>query len=290
MTKKHQNWGWFFTAPYVVGLMLFTFIPTLYAGYISLTNYNMFNPPEWVGLKNFIKVWSTPDIWLAFRNILTYAIIMNGIQIFFGCILANLLNQGIKGTTMYRILYFIPALTPVVAVSFVWSNLYNPVYGLLNQLIGYIGIDPLKYCYSANWFEAVTSIAVMQGWKGLGYTTVYLLAGMQGISKDITEAAEVDGATGVKKFFKITMPMLSPTIFFLLMIGMINSIQVFEPFYLMQADTGANTEVIGTLIYNNAFVYGKAGYSAAIAWTSFLFVAVLTYIQKALEKRWVYYA
>lgn len=289
MTKKHENWGWFFAAPYALGLVLFTLIPTLFAGYISLTEYNLFNPPQWIGLENFVEVWTKPNIWYSFRNILVYAIIMQGIQIFFGCVLANLLNQGIKGTTAFRVMYFIPALTPMVAAAFVWSNLYNPVYGFLNQLLGYVGIDPLKYCYSNNWFEAVASIAVMQGWKGTGYTTVYLLAGIQGISKDVTEAAEVDGATGIKRFFKITLPLLSPTIFFLIMTGMITSIQVFEPFYLMQADTGANTEVIGTLIYNNSFVYGKAGYASAIAWTSFLFVAVLTYIQKAMEKRWVFY-
>lgn len=289
MTKKHENWGWFFAAPYALGLVLFTLVPTIFAGYISLTDYNLFNPPEWVGIENFVKVWSKSDVWLSFRNILTYAIIMQGIQIFFGCVLANLLNQGIKGTTAFRVMYFIPALTPLVAASFVWSNLYNPVYGFLNQLIGYVGLGPFKYCYSNNWFEAVASIAVMQGWKGVGYTTVYLLAGMQGISKDVTEAAEVDGATGVRKFFRIILPLLSPTIFFLLMTGMINSIQVFEPFYLMQVDTGANTDVIGTLIYNNAFVYGKAGYASAIAWTSFLFIAILTYLQKAMEKRWVFY-
>ncbi len=289
MTQKHQNWGWFFVAPYVVGLMLFTMIPMLFSAYISFTDYNLFNAPEWVGIKNYANALKSSLTWESFRNIFVYAIVMQAVQIFFGCVLANLLNQKLRGSSFFRVLYFVPALTPVVASCFVWSSLYNPTYGVLNQVLGVFGFDGFKYCYSPNWLEAVTSIGVMQGWKGIGYTTVYLLAGLQGISDDIMEAADIDGATGITKFFRITVPLVSPTIFFLMVVGMINSMQVFDPFYLMQADTGANTSVIGMLIYDNAFQFGKAGYASAIGWITFVVVATMTYLQKKMEARWVFY-
>lgn len=289
MLKKQRNWGWFFVSPYVLGLLLFTFIPMVFSAYISFTDYNLYNESVFVGLKNYASALTDVVTWESFRNIFVYAVVMNSVQIFFGAVLANLLIKNMKGTSFFRVMYFIPALTPVVASCFVWESLYNPMFGIFNQLLELIGIGPFNYCYSSNWFEAVASIGVMQGWKGIGYTTVYFLAGMQGISKDVLEAADIDGAGGVKKFFRITLPMISPTIFFLIMTGMITSLQVFEPFYLMQNDTGASTSVIGMLIYENAFMYGKAGYAAAISWISFAVIMMITYAQKSMEKRWVFY-
>ena len=289
MTQKHMRWGWFFVTPYVIGFLIFTLFPVLFSMYISFTDYNLFNPPTWVGMKNFINVIKSPDIWIGLRNIFTYAIIMQFLQIAVGCIFAALLNQKIKGLSMFRILFFLPALTPMAAVCFVWIAMYNPSYGVLNYLLSLINLGPFNYTFSSNWFEAVASIAVMQAWKGVGYTTLYLLAGLQGISEDVMEAATVDGAGPVRKFFKITIPLLSPTIFFLLMVGIIQSMQIFDPFFLMQQGTGADTTVIGTLIYNNAFVYSKVGLAAAIGWVSFVVIALLTLVQKKMEKRWVFY-
>lgn len=289
MTRKHQNWGWFFVMPYIIGFMAFTLIPLIYSGYLSFTDYNMFNPPKWVGLENFKKVLFSTEVWTGFRNILVYAIIMQALQIFVGCIFATLLNQKIKGLSIFRILFFLPALTPMVAVCFVWTAMYNPSYGILNHILSFLHIGPFNYTFSSNWFEAVASIAVMQAWKGVGYTTIYLLGGLQGISEDVMEAATVDGAGPIRKFFHVTLPLLTPTIFFLLMVGIIQSMQIFDPFYLMQANTGANTTVIGTLIYDNAFVYGKVGYASAIGWVTFVVIAALTFVQKKMEKRWVFY-
>ncbi len=249
----------------------------------------MYNPPAWAGIKNYVNALSDSLTWESLRNIFVYALVMQFVQIFFGAVLANFLSKKLKGTSFFRVMYYIPALTPVVACCFVWSSMYNPEYGILNQLLGYIGIDPLSYCYSSNWLAAVVSIGVMQGWKGIGYTTVYLLAGMQGISDEVLEAADIDGAGGFKKFFRITLPLISPTVFFLIMTGMITSMQVFDPFYLMQENTGASTKVVGMLIYSNAFEYGKAGYAAAIGWITFAVVMIITYIQKSMEKRWVFY-
>ncbi|MBQ4517337.1 MAG: sugar ABC transporter permease [Clostridia bacterium] len=289
MTKKHKNWGWVFVSPYIIGFLVFSLYPIVFSGYISFTDYDIFNPPQWVGFKNYITALNMADLWMGFRNVFTYVLILETLQISIGCILAVLLNHAIKGISAFRVMYFMPVLTPIVAVSFVWTYMYNPMYGVLNYLFKFIGLGPFKFTFSGLWVEVVASIAVMSAWKGVGYTTIYLLAGLQNISTDVNEAARIDGAGAVRKFFNITLPLLSPMIFFLLMKGVIDAMQVFDAFYVMQQATGANTTVIGTLIYNNAFEYSKFGLASAIGWISFIVIAILTLIQKRAEKRWVYY-
>ena len=292
MTKKHQLWGWFFIAPYIIGFSIFTLSAVLFSGYLSFTEYNLFNPPKWVGFRNYINVLTDVSLWTSFRNVFVYGFINEFLQLFLGCILAVALNRKMKGTGIFRTLYFMPVLTPMVAISFVWSYIYNPSYGVLNYILSFLGIGPFKYTFSSNWFEFVVGVAVMNAWKGLGYIILYVLGGLQNISTEVMEAAEVDGAGPVRKFFSITVPLLSPTLFFLLVIGVINSLQVFDPFYIMAqtANTGANIKVIGTLIYENAFVYNKLGIGSSVAWISFIVMAVLTWIQKRMEKRYVHYA
>jgi len=285
-----MNWGWLFVSPYVIGLLIFTLFPLVFSIYISFTEYNIFNPPKWIGMQNFVKAWNDPNVWIGFRNVFTYAAILESCQLFLACIFATMLNQKIKGMAVFRIMYFVPVLTPMVAVAFIWTAMYNPMYGILNYMFSFIGLGPFKYTFSDNWFDVVSAIAIMNVWKGVGYTTIYLLAGLQNISSDVMEAADIDGAGKFAKFFKITLPLLTPTIFFLLMVGVIGAMQVFDAFYVMQEGTGANTTVIGTLIYNNAFLYSKVGLASAIGWISFVVVAILTYIQKVMEKRWVHYA
>lgn len=289
MTKNHKNWGWLFVSPYIIGFLVFSLYPIVFSGYISFTDYDIFNPPKLVGLKNYINALNMPDLWMGFRNVFTYVLILETLQISIGCVLAVLLNHAIKGISAFRVMYFMPVLTPIVAVSFVWTYMYNPMYGVLNYLLDFIGLGPFKFTFSGNWFEVVASIAVMSAWKGVGYTTIYLLAGLQNISTDVNEAARIDGAGAVRKFFNITLPLLSPMIFFLVMKGVIDAMQVFDAFYVMQQSTGANTTTIGTLIYNNAFEYSKFGLASAIGWISFVVIAILTLIQKRAEKRWVYY-
>lgn len=292
MSKKHQRWGWFFIAPYLIGFAIFTLSAVVFSGYLSFTQYNLLKPPTWVGLQNYINILTDSDLWTAFRNVFVYGFINEALQIVFGCILALAMNQKLKGIGVFRTLYFLPVLTPMVAVSFVWTYIYNPSCGVLNYLLSFLGIDSLKYTFSANWFEFVVSVGVMNAWKGVGYVMLYILGGLQNISTDVMEAADIDGAGKIRKFFSITLPLLTPTLFFLLVIGVINSLQVFDPFYVMSqnANTGASIKVVGTLIYENAFVYNKLGIGAAIAWVSFVVMAILTYLQKKMEKRYVHYA
>lgn len=292
MTKKHARWGWFFIAPYIVGFVFLTLIPMVASGYLSFTDYDFYNPPEWIGLKNYIKVVTNPDVWAALRNSFVYAVSTQLIQIVFGLILALALNRKIKGVGFFRTLYFLPVLTPMVAVVFVWTYMYNPSYGIFNQILSWFGLGQLKYTFSGNWFEFVMSVAVMDAWKSVGYTTLYLLAGLQNVNTDLLEAAEIDGAGPVRKFFNITLPMLTPTLYFLMVMGLISGMQAFDAFYTMSKSsaTGVKMEVIGTYIYNNAFVFSRVGRSCAIAWVTFVFIALLTWLQKYIERRYVYYA
>ncbi len=287
-----MRWGWFFVAPYIVGFIVFTLSAVIFSGYFSLTDYNIFTPPSFVGIKNYVNALTDPEVWTSFRNVFVYGIITEFFQLFLGCIIAVGLNQKIKGMGAFRTMYFLPVITPMVAVSFVWSYMYNPSYGILNYVLSFIGAGPFNYTFSSNWFEFVVGVSIMNIWKGLGYTSLYLLGGLQNISEDVMEAADIDGAGSVRKFFKITVPLLSPTLYFLLVIGIINSIQIFDPFYIMatNANTGADVKVIGSLIYNNAFVYNKVGLASAIAWIAFGVMAVLTWLQKFIEKRYVHYA
>lgn len=292
MTKKHMRWGWFFIAPYLIGFTVFTLSAVIFSGYLSFTDYNIFNPPEWVGLKNYINALTDPEVWTSFRNVFVYGILTEFLQLFLGCIVAVALNQKIKGMGAFRTMFFLPVLTPMVAVSFVWSYMYNPSYGIFNYILSFIGLGPFSYTFSSNWFEFVVGVSLMNVWKGLGYTSLYLLGGLQNISQDVMEAADIDGAGPIRKFFSITVPLLTPTLYFLLVIGVINAMQIFDPFYVMatNANTGADVKVIGSLIYNNAFIYNKLGLASAISWIAFAVMAVLTWLQKYIEKRYVYYA
>lgn len=289
MTKKHRNWGWVFVTPYIVGLLLFFLIPVIFSIYVSFTKYNLFNPPEFVGLRNYIELFSDKEIWYACRNTLVLAVVYMPLQMIIACVIAVLLNQKIRAMSVFRSIYFLPVLTPMVAVCVVWSFMYNPDFGILNYLFSFFNLGPFSYIYSTSWFEFIVSIGVMSIWKGVGQTAVYLLAGLTGIDTEILESAEIDGAGSVRRFFKITLPLLSPTIFFLLIIGMIGVFQTFDSIYTMQVSSGANTEVLGTLIYKYAFDKSKLGLASAVGWVTFLLVGVFTFIQKKYEKRWVHY-
>lgn len=287
-----MKWGAFFLAPYVIGLLVFFIMPVIFLIYLSFTNYNLFNPPEFVGLKNYIDVLTSADTWRAFRNVGFYAIIYIPLNVFFACVLAAALNQKMRGMNIFRIIYFIPSLLPWVAVSLVFISLFNPLYGSVNYLLSFLGIGPFEFTFSQSWVEVVASIAVIAVWKGVGYASLYALAGLQNISEDVLEAAEIDGAGTVTKFFRIIIPLMTPTIFMLIIFGLSGSLSVFDSFLVMLGTGGVTSSeftVINMLIYNNAFQYNKIGTASAICWVAFAAVLLVTLIQKKTEKRWVHY-
>lgn len=292
MLKKDMKWGAVFLAPYIIGLLIFSIIPVIFLVYFSFTEYNLFNPPEFVGLKNYINVLTDVDTWRAFRNVGLYALVYIPLNVFFACVLAVALNQKIKGMNIFRVIYFIPSLLPWVAVSLVFITLFNPLYGSVNYLFSFLGIGPFEFTFSQSWIEVVASIAVIAVWKGVGYASLYALAGLQNISDDVLEAAEIDGAGTITKFFRIIIPLMTPTIFMLIIFGLSNSLSVFDSFLVMLGTGGVTSSeftVINMLIYNNAFQYNKIGTASALCWVAFAAVLIVTVIQKKTEKRWVHY-
>lgn len=290
MIEKRQKLGWVFVSPFIIGQILFTLIPLVCAIYFAFVKYDFFTTPKWVGLDNF-KYWLFEDknMWIALRNTFTYAFIQVPLGIVVACAIACLLNTKIKSIGVFRTIYYIPVLTPAMAVSMIWLLMYNPAVGYLNDILGIVGIGPYDFVFSSNWFEVIVSICIMNVWKGVGYTSIYLFTAMQAISEDVNEAAAVDGATGLTKFFKITLPLITPTIFFLMIIQLSGAMQEFDSFFIMSAATSGSTDVLGTLLYSKAWGELKIGEAAALSWISFIIILSFTMVQKAMEKRWVFY-
>ncbi len=285
-----MRWGWLFVSPYIISLLCFTLIPLLISIFLSFTRYDMLNPPKWVGVQNYVRTVTDPKIWTSFRNVWVYAILLESLNISLACVLAVLLNQKVKGLSVFRVIYYIPGLTPTAAVALIWARMFNPNGGVLNTILGFIGLGPFLFNYSPNWFEVIASIVLMTLWKGVGGGTIYLIAGLQAISTDVIEAADIDGASAVKKFFRITIPLLTPTIFFLMITGISGALQVFEQFYLLNESTGADVSVVNSKIYGLMWSgTSQVGLAASLGWVSFIFVALVTYLQKKFEKKWVHY-
>lgn len=292
MLKKDKKWGIFFLAPYTVSLLIYTIVPIICLAYFSFTEYNLFNPPRFVGLANYADVLTSPDTWRALRNVGLYAVVYISLNVFLACVLGVALNQKLKGMKIFRTIYFVPSLLPWVAVSLIFTGLFNPVYGIINQFLAVLGIGPLEFTFSKSWVEVVSSMAIMAVWKGVGYAALYVLAGLQNISEDVLEAASIDGAGPVTKFFRIIIPMITPTIFMLMIFGLSNSLSVFDSFLVMLGTGGVTSSeytVISMLIYNNAFQFNKIGTASALCWVAVAFVFIITLIQTKTEKRWVHY-
>lgn len=289
LLKRDRKWGWLFVTPYILGLLMFTLVPVVASMYYSFTEYNMISAPKWVGLANYVDIFTEPDILEAYRNTFAFVLAYLPIEIFLACVLAVALNQKMRCITLFRGIYFMPVVAPMVAVASIWVMLYNPYGGIFNQIFNLFGMGPFKYVFSDKWYVIIISIAALCIWKGVGSEAIYLLAALQGVSNDIYEAADIDGAGTVTKFFKITIPMLSPTIFYLVMVGMIGTFNSFEIFKTMTQE-GAELPVVATYVYNAAFgTTAKIGRATAIGWVTFIIVGILTVIQKKAEKRWVYY-
>ena len=229
--------------------------------------------------------------WKAYRNSFAFALTYIPVQIFLAMIFASALNQKIKTIGFWRVIYYLPSLTPWVAACTVFTVLYNPAYGPLNYFLSFVGLHS-DFIQSTNWFTVVTSLSFISIWKGVGSQTIYMLAAMQNISSDVLEAADIDGATGIAKFFKIKMPLLTPMIFLLLLLSLKNSVGVFDSFYTMLgggSGVNENFTVPGVLQYEYSFVFNKVGLGSALSWVTFAIVGILTIIQKKSEEKWVHY-
>lgn len=291
--RQKKDWiaAYIFIAPVTIGLLIFYVWPFIQNFWFSFNDVNKFNMATFCGLDNYKKLFEEPDLMLALKNTILYAVITVPIGLFISLLLATLLNSKIKGKGIYRTIYFLPSITMAAAVALVWKLIFNGDYGILNTVLEFFGVEGKRWLTDPS--TALFCVMMVGLWSGAGYNMIILLAGMQGVSNSYYEAAEIDGAGPVQKFFKITIPLVSPTIFFVTITGLIGAFQVFDTLYMM-IDIDKNpafnaVKTTNVLFYQNAFTYGYKGYAAAISIFMFVIIMIITAIQLWGQKKWVNY-
>ena len=291
--RQKKDWiaAYIFIAPVTIGLLIFYVWPFIQNFWFSFNDVNKFNMATFCGKKKKKKLFEEPDLMLALKNTILYAVITVPIGLFISLLLATLLNSKIKGKGIYRTIYFLPSITMAAAVALVWKLIFNGDYGILNTVLEFFGVEGKRWLTDPS--TALFCVMMVGIWSGAGYNMIILLAGMQGVSNSYYEAAEIDGAGPVQKFFKITIPLVSPTIFFVTITGLIGAFQVFDTLYMM-IDIDKNpafnaVKTTNVLFYQNAFTYGYKGYAAAISIFMFVIIMIITAIQLWGQKKWVNY-
>lgn len=261
----------------------------------GLSELTLFSHPAefmqefFVGLENYKEILTSPELYQVLWNTMKYVVLYMPLMIVLSLGVALVLNSKVKGTGVFRVLYYIPVLTSWVAGSLIWKWVLSPEYGVINNILGVFGIQGPSWLQSPQW--AMVGIVIASVWKDMGYFGLMLLSGLQGINKQYYEAAHIDGASKVKQFFKITLPLLTPTLFFVLIISLINSFQLFPQVMIMTPDGGpaGSTMVMVERIYKYGFRYYEMGYASAFSWILFAILFILTGIQMKLQNKWVNY-
>lgn len=289
--KREFFWGWLFIFPTVLGLMVLNIIPIFQTVYESFFKTGAFGKGNiYVGLSNYNKMFHDPVVWQTLYNTFKYAIIEVPFSIAISLVLAVMLNRKIMGRTVYRTIYFLPMVTAPAAVAMVWRWLYNSEFGLINHLLLRAGLKQVNWISNPD--TSFISVAVVGIWMIIGYNMVLFLAGLQEIPRDFYEAARIDGASPVKEFFHITLPLISPTMFFVTVTRVIAALQVFDVIYMMMDRNNPALPKTRSLVcqfYEYSFVQGNKGYGSAIVLLLFVIIMIITVIQMRCQKKWVIY-
>ena len=290
--KLNKEWltGYLMIFPVVAGLLVFYIYPIFKVIIDSFYEVGSFNKRSFVGLDNYLTMFNDPKMWSSLFNTFSYVIVIVPGTIIISLILAALLNTKIKGRGCFRVVYFIPAITMGAAVAMIWKWMYNSDHGIINAILNELGFDSVNFLTNPN--TALLSICLVSIWINVGYNMIILLAGIQGISKTYYEAASIDGASPVKQFFGITLPLVTPTLFFVLITNLIGTFQTFDTIYMMIKESGIAMEATQSMVmyfFRNAFSYSKKGYASALAVFLFLIIMLVTLIQMKLQKKWVNY-
>lgn len=283
-------WPWAFITPLLLGIGLFYIWPILQTLYFSFTDVGVFGGATWTGFDNYVRLIQDPEFYLAVRNTLIYtAIVVLGIPV--GTYMASLLNRpGLRFASVYRALFFLPFISLPVAVSLVWRAMYNGDFGVFNYGLSLLGIEG-PYWLSTEGL-ALVSIAIFGLWGSLGFAIIILGAGLKSIPGDVYEAAELDGASPWRQFISITVPLLSPSIFFVTIVTVIGSFQLFDSLYAMLGPRNPvlpETQSLVFLFYTTGFVDNNKGYAAAIALAIMVIIGLVTILQFRIQKKWVNY-
>ena len=278
--------GLAFVSPWIVGFLCFLLLPIVLSAYYSLCDYSL-TSSVYVGRENYTELWHDPLFWKSLRNTLVYAAMALPAGLLVSLGLAMLLNVSIPGQPLFRTIIFLPFLAPAVASAMVWMWLLNAKYGMVNTALRTVGIPGPPWLTDASW--VLPSFAAISLW-GVGHTVVIYLAGLQDVPRELYEAAEIDGASNLRRLWHVTLPMLSPVIFFNLIMAIIGSLQVFTGPYLITGGGPDNASMFFTLyLYDNAFTYIRMGYASAMAWIQLVLVLALTLLAFWSGRRWVHY-
>lgn len=286
--RREALWGYAMVAPLLIGLAIFFYLGLGASLYLSFTEWDVLTAPQWVGLDNFQRFWETPIYLKTFWNTLRFALLLVPLGMLASLGMALALNQNIRLRGIYRVLFFLPVLTMPVAIAVVWKWIYAPDFGLLNQVLAFFGGPRVKWLGDPN--LAMISLVIMSIWMGSGYGMVIYLAGLQNISRSYYEAAQVDGASGWQQFTNITLPLLTPTIFFSLVTSTISAFQVFDIVYVMtKGGPMDSTRTLVYTIYDDGFRFFRMGMASATAWVLFAIILAITVVQLWGQRRWVHY-
>ena len=284
-------WGYVFALPWVIGLIVFWVGPILTSFYYSFTSFEVIGSPDWLGLANYNRAFNQDDLfWPSLGRTFAFALVYVPAAIFGALFLASLLNQKLKGTNIYRTIFFVPHLIPAVALAVVWTFLLQPKMGPVNMILRDLGVaNPPNWLSSRE--TALYSVIMINVWAAVGGNTMLIfLAGLQGVPQELYEAAEIDGAGAWRKFWNVTLPLLTPTIFFNLVLAIIGALNVFTTGCVAtKGGPSYATWFFALHIYTEAFQYFRLGYGSALAWVLAVIVMFFTWIQVQYSKRWVHY-
>ncbi len=290
LSRRKAIEGYLYISPFLLGFLIFTAYPLLASFYLSFTSYNIISSPTWIGLENYQRAFTQDNqFWASLGRTGRYALMVVPLGIICSLLAAMLLNQGFRGTAIFRTIFFLPSITPIIASVLIWLWILQPSIGVANYLLSLIGIPGPPWVQSTTW--AVPSLVILSLWNTAGGSRmIVFLAGLQGVPQELYDAADIDGAGAVQKFRHITLPMISPTMFFNLVLGIIAALKVFTvAFIATQGGPAFSTWFIALHIWSQAFKYLEMGYASALAWIFTLILLLLTVAQFRLSRHWVYY-
>ena len=288
--RREERNAWLFVLPIVIGILFLSVYPVIFSLYTSFTRWNLLTPPIWVGLDNYITLFTRDPFFIpTLRNTVTYALGTVIIGMMLSLSAAMLLNRKLKGVSIFRAIFFMPVIVPTAAAALAWVWIYDSSSsGILNAFLKFFNVAPVPWLTNGHY--ALPSIVIEAIWASFGLNTVIFLAGLQNIPDMYYEAAELDGANGWNKFIHITLPGISPTSFFVLVTSVIGAIQVFDvPFVMTNGGPANATQMIVMYLYNNAFRLQRMGTASAMGYIVFMVILILTFINFRLEKKWVFY-
>lgn len=290
--QKRVDWAWGYgmILPLLAGLGLFYFYPVYKVFRDSLYTVGAFNRSSWAGLANYTKMFQDSVMWRSLGNTMMYAVIIIPLTVILALILAAMLNTNIRGRDVYRVIYFIPTVTMSVAIAMVWRWIFNGDFGILNHIVRIFGGTPQYWLSDEH--TVLLCVSIVSVWMGVGYNMIILLAGIQGISSNYYEAAELEGAGKIRQFLKITIPLVTPTLFFVVITTVISTLQIFDVIYMMiptKSIAMSYAQSVVMYFYRNAFEYSAKGYASAIAVLLFAIIMLLTLFQMRIQKKWVHY-